>query len=200
MAAVWASGFALLWLFAALFLPAAFVLWWVATNLHRPRIGTVVLGAWAAAPLSALAVLHWTVPAQEAGLWRWSPVLLALVPLWAGDTAAYFVGKAIGRHKLAPRISPGKTWEGTIANFALCVAVAALLGQWLGIELWRYLAVGAVLGVLGQVGDLFESALKRVAKVKDSGTLLPGHGGLLDRIDSLLFTAIPVALILAWPG
>jgi phosphatidate cytidylyltransferase len=130
------------------------------------------------------------------GPFRWdAPVLIALLPLWAGDSAAIFAGKAFGKHPLAPSISPKKTWEGGIANFLACVLTAYGVGQWIGLPVPHSLAIGASTGILGQVGDLFESWLKRKAGVKDSGTILPGHGGFLDRLDSLLFTAIPAVLI-----
>lgn len=125
-----------------------------------------------------------------------SYVLMAMIPLWVGDSAAYFVGKAFGKHKLAPNISPNKTWEGAIANLLGCLLGAWMVGEWLKIPLGVSLLCGTVSGILGQAGDLFESSLKRRAGVKDSGNLLPGHGGLLDRLDSLIATAPFVTLIL----
>ena len=121
---------------------------------------------------------------------------MALVPVWAGDIAAIFAGKAFGKHPLAPKISPKKTVEGSVANLLAAVATAWLLGRFLGLSDARSLGAGVAVGILGQAGDLFESWLKRRADVKDSGTLLPGHGGVLDRIDSVLFAAPAVALIL----
>jgi len=141
-------------------------------------------------------------------------VLYLLLVVWAGDIFAYFVGKSIGRHWMAPRISPKKTWEGAVASVAASVAVgwvmfnysepisSALLGWGLiarrdglfGLEkpeLWPFLALTVALNVAAQLGDLVESLIKRGAGVKDSGALLPGHGGMLDRIDALLF-AVPV--------
>lgn len=118
-------------------------------------------------------------------------LLFALVITWVGDTAAYFVGRAIGKHKMAPILSPNKTWEGAAAS----MTGALLLGWWLSyrINVQALLVLGlAVVGnVAGQVGDLLESAFKRSAGVKDSGSILPGHGGMLDRIDALIL-AIPV--------
>jgi len=149
---------------------------------------------WVDAPLAALLFLHgngrsWTELHP-------SLVLLCLVPLWLGDTAGLVVGKWLGRRPLAPAISPKKTWEGAIGNAVACLIGAWLIGTWLEVETWRWLGVGLVCGVLGQAGDLFESALKRKSDLKDSGNVLPGHGGLLDRLDSTLITAIPNALIL----
>jgi phosphatidate cytidylyltransferase len=125
-------------------------------------------------------------------------VLLVLLLVWIADTAAYFVGRAWGRHKLAPGISPGKTWEGALGGTAGALVYAIILGTFIEGLLWvPYLLAAALLAVLSIVGDLFESAVKRQAAVKDSGTLLPGHGGILDRIDSAT-AALPVAALL-WP-
>ena len=121
--------------------------------------------------------------------------VLALV--WIADIAAYFAGRAFGRHRLAPHISPGKTWEGAAAGVVGALAYAIICGTFLkGLPWMVYLAVAALLAVISVVGDLFESAVKRRAGVKDSGALLPGHGGLLDRIDSAL-AVLPLAAILS---
>jgi phosphatidate cytidylyltransferase len=136
-------------------------------------------------PLSFAVRLH--------GVERIGPKLLlfALVITWAGDTVAYFVGRAIGKHKFAPILSPKKTWEGAVGGFAGSLLVGVAFSKWTGIAMGQMLAMAAVGNVAGQVGDLLESAYKRSAGVKDSGTLLPGHGGILDRIDALIL-AIPV--------
>jgi len=129
-------------------------------------------------------------------------VLFLMVCVWSGDIAALYIGRAFGRHKLAPRISPGKTWEGSIASI-LGSLLAAGLVIWAGDILtargnlilhitepiWQTLTLAAVLNIAAQLGDLLESAVKRGAGVKDSGTMLPGHGGILDRIDALLVAA-----------
>ena len=118
-------------------------------------------------------------------------LLFALVITWVGDTAAYFVGRAIGKHKLAPNLSPNKTWEGSIAS----IVGAMLIGWWLAtrinVPMPIVLGLAAAGNVAGQLGDLLESSFKRSAGVKDSGSILPGHGGMLDRIDALILT-IPV--------
>jgi phosphatidate cytidylyltransferase len=132
-----------------------------------------------------------------------------LVVVWIADIAAYFSGRALGRHKLAPRISPGKTWEGAYGALAF-VALAALVIHrfWPQAPFWSNrlltglawpLALAAIWAVvaLSIVGDLFESLLKRQAQVKDSGRLLPGHGGVLDRIDATL-PALPAAVLIDW--
>ncbi len=116
-------------------------------------------------------------------------VMWLMAMLWAGDSSAYFVGRAIGRHKLAPTLSPGKTIEGALANFAFCTLIGWLGAGWVGLDTATALFAGAGVGILGQLGDLFASALKRSIGIKDFGGILPGHGGVLDRFDSLLFTA-----------
>jgi phosphatidate cytidylyltransferase len=117
-------------------------------------------------------------------------LVIALLVSWAGDTAAYYVGRQWGREKLAPRISPGKTREGAIASLVAGMLGAAVYAWFLIPEapVWAVLATGALANAAGQLGDLAESAFKRGAGLKDSGTLLPGHGGWLDRIDSCLFS------------
>ncbi len=132
-------------------------------------------------------------------------VILGVFATFACDTTAYFVGRAWGRHRLAPGISPGKTWEGAAAGLVAAVAAAGALrylldlGDWsLPLSYLEALALGAIIGVVSQVGDLVESLLKRRAGVKDSGSLLPGHGGLLDRIDSLVFTGVIVYYFVLW--
>ena len=125
-------------------------------------------------------------------------LLFTVVLVWAGDTAAYFVGRGIGRWKMAPRISPNKTWEGAGANFLGALLVAAAFAYWSSIPPAHMLAMAAVGSVAGQIGDLFESTWKRSAGVKDSGTILPGHGGMLDRIDALILAAPAVWYYFEW--
>jgi phosphatidate cytidylyltransferase len=141
---------------------------------------------------------------------RYGPFLLIylFIVVWSGDVFAFYVGRALGRHPLAPTISPKKTWEGAVASFVASVVLGTLFFRgaptvtlWLvqmhsiaqpsgaPIAIWRILGLSAVLNVAAQFGDLFESMIKRGGNVKDSGTVLPGHGGVLDRIDALLFAA-----------
>lgn len=127
-------------------------------------------------------------------------LFMVLSIAWIGDSGAYIIGTKWGKHKLIPRISPKKSLEGAVGG--LCFSLlAALLARWFFITPWasrwfnldlhiiHYIVLGVLLGAVGQLGDLAESLLKRDAKVKDSGGIIPGHGGLLDVIDSLLFTA-----------
>jgi phosphatidate cytidylyltransferase len=120
-----------------------------------------------------------------------------MVLSWAGDTAALSVGRAFGKHKLAPHVSPGKTWEGAAGSVAGAMLVGGLYGHYLipQASLGEVLVLAMAGNIAGQVGDLCESALKRGAGVKDSGTLLPGHGGWLDRLDSSFFS-VPVVYAL----
>jgi phosphatidate cytidylyltransferase len=128
-------------------------------------------------------------------------LLYALGLVWAGDTAAYYAGKTFGRHRLAPRSSPSKTWEGAAASLVASLIFGLVyLGRLLPEVPWlEGAALTVIASIAGQVGDLAESALKRGARVKDSGELLPGHGGFLDRLDSSLFTLPVVYFWLVWP-
>jgi phosphatidate cytidylyltransferase len=174
-------------------------------------------GAYPAAAASAFAFLYIALPMamlvqlrqQWAGAF-W--LLYLLLVVWAGDIFAYFVGRSVGRHLMAPRISPKKTWEGAAASLVASLAVGILLFDYalqissfllrfglierrdglFGLEkpeLWPIILLTVALNVAAQLGDLVESLIKRGAGVKDSGTILPGHGGMLDRIDALLFAA-----------
>ena len=128
-------------------------------------------------------------------------VFLVLLSTFACDTAALFVGRAWGKHHMAPTISPGKTWEGAIGGFIAALAAAVVLYTLFDISNLDYtytILIGCLIGVFAQLGDLAESKLKRRAGVKDSGTLIPGHGGILDRIDSLVFTGIIAYYYVIW--
>jgi phosphatidate cytidylyltransferase len=149
---------------------------------------------WLASPLAAAVLLHSLGAGSLAGWWV-SPLFLIILPLTLGDSAAYFVGKAIGKTKLAPSISPNKTVEGAAANAITCVLVAWALAPVFNLHALTAIATGLSIGIFGQLGDLLESAVKRRVGKKDSGTILPGHGGVLDRIDSFLL-ASPVAFLL----
>ena len=192
--------------------------------MARPEFKTALPGA----AMSYLALPYIALPLLLLALLRqstrgWIYVVFTFLAVWVGDTAAMYVGKSMGRHKLAPRISPGKTVEGTVASllfsvigccvFALFIPeIAAALGRihllpeapgssviaplaYARPPLWLAVLIAALTNAAAQLGDLLESALKRGAGLKDSGTMLPGHGGILDRIDALLL-ALPVAFLL----
>jgi phosphatidate cytidylyltransferase len=171
-------------------------------------IGTILL--FSRAPLeempAALGILAFGVPyfalptSSLQLLQRIDPwvIFLLLAIVWLGDTAAFYVGSRIGRHKMAPVISPKKSWEGAAASFAVAVGSAAIWSVWRrgGLEL-GLLGAAALTAVASQIGDLVESMIKRGSGVKDSGNILPGHGGMLDRMDAMLFAA-PVLLFTLW--
>ena len=152
-----------------------------------PRASTMLLGV-----LYVFGTWRCAILLREAG-WPW--LLFALAINWVGDMSAYYVGKNLGMHKLC-QISPAKTWEGAIASLVASVAfgVAFLQRFAPGSAVLELIALSALANVAGQLGDLAESALKRGAGIKDSGSILPGHGGLLDRVDSALFT-MPVVYV-----
>jgi phosphatidate cytidylyltransferase len=143
-------------------------------------VGVVyIFGAWRCAVELRALNAHW--------------LMIAVLVSWAGDTAAMYVGRAFGKRKLAPEVSPSKTWEGAVGSVAGGTLAAMIYAHYLiaAAPIGAVAAVGATANIAGQVGDLCESAFKRGAGVKDSGTTLPGHGGWLDRIDSSLFS-VPV--------
>ena len=154
-----------------------------------PNVGSALLAAY-----YTFAPWHFAVELRQGSVHL---LFFALALNWAGDSVAYYVGRSIGRHRLAPVVSPKKSWEGAAASVIGSVLLSLLyLGHFLpALALWKVAIVAAVANVAGQCGDLAESAMKRGAGVKDSGRLLPGHGGMLDRVDSSLF-ALPVAYVL----
>jgi phosphatidate cytidylyltransferase len=127
-------------------------------------------------------------------------VLFTLCLIWAGDIVAYFVGRSIGRVKMAPALSPKKTWEGAAGNFAASLAVGYGFARWMQVDVTTMLLIAAAANIAGQAGDLLESSYKRGADVKDSSGLLPGHGGMLDRVDSLILAAPVVWILFEWFG
>lgn len=148
-------------------------------------------------PLSALVHLYWQAETPVGGEPGLTPVLLLIASIWINDTMAYLVGSMIGRTPLSP-VSPKKTWEGTLGGALLAVALVGGFTWWKFSPVHPLTAVGipALAASLGTLGDLYESKLKRRAGVKDSGSFMPGHGGFLDRFDSLLFASLPVWLLL----
>jgi phosphatidate cytidylyltransferase len=202
-----ATALALAWFFRErwVWLASAATLWWICAafllrgfpgNLQRHKPGPFAMGLlglilWTPALIALLALR-----AMPEGALR---LLYVLFLVWAADVGAYLAGRNLGRHKLAPQISPGKTVEGAIGAFALCALWAALAGSYAfqattPALFAKVLAVSMIGVVASIVGDLTESMFKRQVGVKDSGTLLPGHGGVLDRVDSILATAPVMAL------
>jgi phosphatidate cytidylyltransferase len=207
LATYWAKGSETRWAEPALFVGALWVLAVLALAMRArgpqgrplPAVAITVFGALYASALPSflIAIRH----GANAGVKSWPLAVLVLLPLaltWICDTAAMAAGHAIGGPKLAPVLSPNKTWAGAIGGFVGAVAGAVVLGGWvlprvgLPLGVWQLVLVGGVVGIVAQVGDVAESLFKREVGVKDSSHLIPGHGGVLDRLDSLYFV-IPVA-------
>jgi phosphatidate cytidylyltransferase len=125
-------------------------------------------------------------------------VLFTLCLVWAGDILAYFVGRGLGRVPMAPALSPNKTWEGALGNLLASLLVGVFFAKWLQVDAVEMLVIAGLANIAGQMGDLIESAWKRGAVVKDSSNLLPGHGGVLDRIDSLILASPVVWAAYQW--
>lgn len=178
------------------------VLWWIAALLwllvSPQRASTVAV---ALAGVLAL-VPTWVALSRMVELWprgaQWALFVMALA--FAADTGAYFAGSAFGRVKLAPQISPGKTWEGVIGGMLLAAAVAFAGSRWFGLPSERFVPLCLAAAAFSVVGDLTESMFKRASGLKDSGRLFPGHGGVLDRIDSVLACTPVVCAGLMWMG
>ena len=144
-----------------------------------------------ALPLSAIVRIHAAPEGRKI-------LLFTLVLVWAGDTLAYFVGRSIGKLPMAPHLSPKKTWEGAVANLAGSLLTALVFARWISVTPAALLVVAAAANIAGQAGDLLESAYKRAASMKDSGSILPGHGGMLDRVDALILAAPVVWYYFEW--
>lgn len=164
------------------------LLWGIGASRREHLVGRLAITSfgvlWVAAGFSHLLLLR----GSENGL---ALVLLVVGCTWSSDTLAFFMGRAFGRRKMAPRVSPGKTMEGAFAGLlgsVLFALIVKIYSPWLAVEMAALL--GLIIGLAGQWGDLFESAVKRDLRVKDSGRVFPGHGGVLDRFDSLLFAGI----------
>lgn len=158
---------------------------WAADESYAFSSVALVAAGLAYVPLLLIPALSFSLHEQ---------ILIVCVPIFT-DSAAYFCGVRFGRHKIWPKVSPKKSVEGSLGGLAASVAVCVTLGLWLGqAGAAAFVGLGLALGIMAQLGDFFESALKRAHHVKDSGNILPGHGGVLDRIDSLLFV-IPAYLL-----
>ena len=174
----------------------AALLWWVAAlgwivfAPHRVRSWSAALAGVCALVPAWIAVVRLRLDSGHGAQW----VLFVLILVWVADIGAYFAGRRFGRRHLAPAVSPGKTWEGALAGLAASAPVAVLGSFWFHVPLGAFLGVCLAAVAFSVVGDLTESLLKRFAGIKDSGTLFPGHGGIMDRIDSLTGAA-PVLLL-----
>ena len=142
-------------------------------------------------PISFFTLVLSFSPADSIG----AALFLVFIVTWANDTSAYFVGRSLGRHKLIPSLSPNKTVEGAVGGLVASALVASLFTRLVEVSPWPLAALGLCLGLAAQLGDLWESMLKRYAGVKDSGSFLPGHGGFLDRFDGIFF-ALPLGYFL----
>jgi len=178
------------------------VLWWVVALLWlvcAPRR----VGGVAAALAGILALVPtWLALARIDALWRHGPewIFFILTLAFAADTGAFFVGRNFGRVRLAAHVSPNKTWEGVIGGMTLTLLVGAVADGWFGLPLLPFLFLCLAAAAFSVVGDLTESMLKRHVGVKDSGRLFPGHGGMLDRMDSVTAATPVMALGLMWLG
>ena len=189
--APWVLGAAVLWWAAATFL----VLTFPQSAVHWSSIATkLVIGLLILLPAWQGLVL---IKAMPLGNWL---IMAVMILVWGADIGAYFSGRKFGKRKLAPKVSPGKSWEGVFGGLLLSLLITAAVGvvrDWSASQMFAALAGAAVIVLISVVGDLTESMFKRQTGVKDSSNLLPGHGGVLDRIDSLT-AAIPVFAVLLW--
>jgi phosphatidate cytidylyltransferase len=186
LAAIW-FGFPWIDLVAAVAAPLL-ISEWIALTRGRLLLRLLSIAYTLAAIVALLWLRHQPGDGRETIVW-------VVACIWATDIGAYAVGRAAGGAKLASRISPGKTWSGLVGGMAWAAVASSAVGYAFGLgHTITLAAVGAGLAVVGQAGDLLESAAKRRAGVKDSGTLIPGHGGLLDRVDGLLAVLVVVAL------
>lgn len=174
--------------------PGALVLVWGASIVAAWRAGSLTRWSLAGVPYVALPILALGLLRQ--GEWGLQAVLWIMVVVWAADIGAFFAGRIIGGPKLAPRISPKKTWAGLAGAVVAAMLFSVIMWRASGLENTAMaLSLGALMGVVEQMGDLFESAAKRSFGLKDSGNLIPGHGGILDRVDGLVAAAVAAGLI-----
>jgi phosphatidate cytidylyltransferase len=161
---------------------------WSANMLFLVAYSRDSSASWPELQVLSAGLLYIPVALQFLGLLREEEILLVLLAAFLTDTGGFYAGSRWGRRRLWPSVSPKKTWAGSAGGLAACVGICLLIGLWQGHAAWfHWLWVGLLLNLAAQFGDFFESALKRRLEVKDSGIFLPGHGGILDRFDSVLF-------------
>ena len=166
-------------------------------NLGSAYLGIFYIGIFAASLIALREFFPLSMDSKDAGAFL---IISVLASIWIGDSAAYYGGITFGRHKLFPRVSPKKSWEGAIFGFIFSVG-ALILAKVLVLNFLSWIniiIIGIIIGVIGQIGDLVESLLKRDSEVKDSSSLIPGHGGFFDRFDSLLFSAPAIWIYLKY--
>lgn len=166
-------------------------------NLGSAFLGIFYIGMFAASLIALREFYPLSMDSKNAGAFL---IISILVSIWIGDSAAYYGGITFGRHKLFPRVSPKKSWEGAIFGFIFSIG-ALILAKVLALNFLSWtdaVIIGIIIGVIGQIGDLVESLLKRDSEVKDSSSLIPGHGGFFDRFDSLLFSAPAIWIYLKY--
>ena len=172
--------------FAAVPLVIALQLWKHSERPFADALYTLLPALYIAIPMGLMATLHY----------EYNVLVMCIIMVWVNDCFAYMGGSLVGKHKMWPRHSPGKTWEGTAIGVVAAVLVGLFIGPLFDTSMLRYdwVVLGLICGVVGTLGDLSESMLKRSVGVKDSGNIMPGHGGFLDRFDSLLFI-LPVVAV-----
>jgi phosphatidate cytidylyltransferase len=183
LAAVWGGG---PWFLAVVMAAGMAAVWEFARIARAAGARGAATALWVGGGLIFIAVplcYYLALRAEPNGAW-W--VYLALLTVFANDTAAYATGRLIGRHRMTPRISPNKTWEGAVGGLVAAALTPPLVSGLIGEVMFGLLPLGIAIGVAAQAGDLIESAVKRKAGAKDAGGLVPGHGGVLDRLDSLV--------------
>jgi len=177
------------WMFLVLIVWLLFAMGKMAIGYPKINLGEAGFNGFAPIYTVVLFSHFYLIRGLENGL-AWAFLTFALV--WATDTFAYLIGRAVGKHPLAPQVSPKKTVEGSLGGLIFCLLSGILAWKIIGIGSFSsYMVISFIVGIIGQIGDLFESALKRRVNIKDSGNVIPGHGGILDRFDSLLFV-VPI--------
>ncbi len=172
------------------------MIWFLAFLSSGARLPGLLSFWWLSLPLASFLALGWAGPGTS---YESTYPLLLIIIVWINDTFAYLTGRFLGSHQMTPRLSPGKTWEGTAGGFLFSILSGWVVHRLTGtLNAPAWILLSGLIALLGLAGDLFESGIKRRKGVKNMGTLLPGHGGILDRFDSLLFAAPVILILLNW--